>query len=60
MSIYNDQPAYGVVFNPITDSPYVAQFDVGINNIPPASEFMITEDGIFMITESTLDFMITE
>ena len=27
---------------------------------PPGSEFMITETGSFMITETTLDFMITE
>jgi hypothetical protein len=45
---------------PLTDSPFVNSFDEGEPFIPPGSEFMITETGIFMITESTLDLMITE
>ncbi len=51
----------GLVQNPLTDSLYVLEFNDGSGNIPPpGDEFMITETGIFMITESTLDFMITE
>ena len=60
MSIYTAHTCYGVVDNPLVDSPYVAQFDIGFNIPPPGTDFMITETGIFMITESTLDFMITE
>lgn len=60
MSIYTAHACYGVVDNPLTDSPYVAQFDIGYNIAPPGTDFMITETGIFMITESASDFMITE
>ena len=46
---------------PIINSPF-NNSDTG--NIatppPPGSEFMITETGDFMITQSSLDFMITE
>lgn len=45
---------------PLINSPFNNSADNGEPFIPPTSEFMITETGIFMITESTLDFMITE
>lgn len=38
MSIYSQTPAYGVVNNPITDSPYIQQNDVGSNVPPPPVE----------------------
>jgi hypothetical protein len=46
--------------NPIKDSPFYDSFGEGEPNPPPGSERMITESGIFMITEVTLDHMITE
>lgn len=46
--------------NPLVDSPFNNSFDQGENFPPPGSDVMITETGIFMITESTLSFMITE
>lgn len=46
--------------NPLVDSPFNNSFDHGESFPPPGSDVMITETGIFMITESTLSFMITE
>ena len=46
--------------DPLKYSPFSNSVDEGEPFIPPTSDFMITETGIFMITESTLDFMITE
>lgn len=46
--------------DPVVQSPFTNHFDEGESFPPPTSEFMITETGILMITESTLDFMITE
>jgi hypothetical protein len=45
---------------PLIDCPFNASYDQGESFPPPGSEFMITEDGIFMITETSLDLMITE
>ena len=46
--------------HPIKDSPFNDSFGEGELFPPPGSERMITETGIFMITETTLDHMITE
>ena len=46
--------------DPLKYSPFSNSADEGEPFIPPTSDFMITETGVFMITESTLDFMITE
>lgn len=41
-----------LVFNPLTDSVY-SQQDVELAQpIPPASDFIITEDGYFIVSES--------
>lgn len=45
---------------PIINSPFTNSDDQGQSFPPPPSEFMITETGIFMITEVALDLMITE
>ena len=47
--------------DPLNQSPFTVngQYDMGMEP-PPGSYFMITEDGKFMITELTEDFMITE
>lgn len=60
MSIYTAKTCYGVVENPLVDSPYVAQFDIGFNIPPPETFFMITEDGKYMLTEDGVNLMITE
>ena len=46
--------------DPLVDSPFTTSYDQGEGFPPPGSDVMITETGIFMITESTLSFMITE
>jgi len=47
--------------NPIVDSPYVAQFDIGISFPPPPFDaYMISETGEFMQTETGDNLMILE
>jgi hypothetical protein len=46
--------------DPINDSPFGSSTDEGSGLPPPATFRMITELGIYMITETTLDDMITE
>lgn len=46
--------------NPLIDSPFNNSADNGEPFIPPTDFFMITEAGIYMIDETTLDRMITE
>jgi len=46
--------------DPIKDSPFNDVFGEGEAHPPPGTSRMITETGIFMITEVTLDHMITE
>ena len=61
MGVYTSPQGFGVAANPLTDSPYTIQSDFGTAPPPPpGEEFMITETGIFMIDETTLDRMITE
>jgi hypothetical protein len=53
----------GVTQNPLIFSPYVQNINLGFPGPPPPppeGAFMITESGIFMITEFSDDFMITE
>lgn len=45
---------------PVKDSPFIDNFGEGETHPPPGSDRMITETGIFMITEVALDYMITE
>lgn len=49
----------GSYASPIVKSPYVQDFKFSGNPSPPGSEEMITETGIFMVTESG-NRMITE
>lgn len=46
--------------DPLIDSPFTAYESDGQSFPPPGSELMITETGIYMITETTLSHMITE
>lgn len=45
MSIYSNKIAYGVVDNPIIDSPYIQQFDIGFSSPPPTEDFFLLLDG---------------
>jgi len=60
MSILSTPLGMNAVNNPLTDSPYVEQYNFG-NPYPPTNHYvMITEDNKFMITETLNKFMITE
>ncbi len=48
------------VHDPLIDSPFTGYEFQGQSFPPPGSEFMITETGIYMITETALERMITE
>ncbi len=46
---------------PLIDSPYNVGSQSGVGSgPPPATFFMITETGLFMLTEDGLDLMILE
>lgn len=61
MSLFNQPLGLNLTdHNPLIDSVFSSSFDNGESFPPPGSNYMITENGIFMITENTLDFMITE
>lgn len=49
----------GLISNPLIDSPFIEQNQVGHSYPPLDSDFMITENDIDMITEDSL-LMITE
>jgi len=48
------------VDDPIIDSPFSESASIGYIVPPPGSEYMITEDGKFMQTETGFNLMITE
>lgn len=61
MSVFQNALGMNLTKNqPLIDSPFNSSYDQGESFPPPGSYRMITEDGIYMITETTLDFMITE
>ena len=61
MSVFQNALGMNLTKNqPLIDSPFTSSYDQGESFPPPGSERMITETGIFMITETSLDFMITE
>jgi hypothetical protein len=61
MSVFQNALGMNLTKNqPLIDSPFNSSYDQGESFPPPGSERMITETGIFMITETSLDFMITE
>ena len=45
---------------PLIDSPFTGYEAQGQSFPPPGSEYMITEAGIYMITETALERMLTE
>jgi hypothetical protein len=61
MSLFNQSLGINLTdHNPLVDSVFSSSFDNGESFVPPSSNYMITETGLFMITESSLNFMITE
>lgn len=46
--------------DPLTVSPFDENESLGFVPTPPGTFFMITETGIFMLTEDGLNLMITE
>lgn len=59
MSVWNTPLAMSVVYNPLTDSPYVQQEDIGFTYPPPGADDLLTEGGTFILTEG-LAFITTE
>jgi hypothetical protein len=51
--------AFGPLFNIMTDSVFVAQDKLNSSQIPPVSNYLITEDSKNYITEDS-NFLITE
>ena len=45
---------------PLISSPFTEGYSQGFNPTPPGSDFIITETGEFILTETTLNFLITE
>jgi len=59
MSIFSTALGMNPRNNPLVDSPFIAQNQVGFPYPPIGSDFMITEDDIDMLTEDGF-LMITE
>ena len=57
---FNCNKPVGIVNNPLTNSPFKLCFEEGGFPTPPSEDFIISEEGIFIITETTLQRMITE
>lgn len=61
MSVFQNALGMNLTKNqPLIDSPFNSSYDQGESFPPPGSFNMITESGLQMITEITLDDMITE
>lgn len=45
---------------PLTHSPFSSSYDEGSGTPPPEEFRMITETGVYMITQTSLQYMITE
>jgi hypothetical protein len=45
---------------PLINNPFNESEELGFVNPPPGSEYMITETGIYMLTEDGLNLMVTE
>lgn len=62
MNIFNVPLGLNLTDNDLVNqSPFNMNGQYGLGVLPPpGSYFMITEDGDFMITEVSTDFMITE
>lgn len=59
MSVWNIALGLGVRNNPLTDSPYFQQEDIGFSYPAPGAESILTEDGSFILTEGS-DYLTTE
>ena len=58
MSVWQTPLGLGIINNPLLDSPYSAEYNIG-SGFPPALDGLLTEDGVFILTED-LSFILTE
>lgn len=58
MSVWNTALGQNVVNNPLVDSPYVEQFNIGESAFP-AQDGLLTEGGAFILIENG-DYLTTE
>lgn len=59
MGVFAVSVGMGVALNPITDSVYCEQLDIGFSFPPLGADDLLTEDGSFILTED-LSFITTE
>jgi len=58
MSVWNVPLGQNVVNNPLIDSPYIEQFNIG-GSATPAQDGILTEGGAFILIENG-DYLTTE
>lgn len=55
MSVWQTALGFNVINNPLVDSPYVDQMNIGSSTpLPPAGGEILTEGGTFILTEGGL------
>jgi hypothetical protein len=60
MSVWQTALGMNVSDNPLTDSPYIDQMNIGANTpLPPIGKEILTEGGVFILTEGAT-FLDTE
>ena len=59
MSVWNTPLGMSVIHNPLTDSPYVQEDDIGFEYPPSPEKDLLTEGGVFILTEG-FKFITTE
>ncbi len=59
MSVWQTALGMNVVNNPLTDSPYAQQENIGFSYPAPGAYDLLTEGGSFILTEGS-DFLTTE
>lgn len=55
MAILNVPLGMGISYSPLTDSPFVIQQDIGVAYPPPGEDGLLTESGIFILTEGLIN-----
>ena len=61
MGVLNNALGFNLTdLDPLETSPFSESASIGYVVPPPPSEYMITEDGKFMLTEDGINLMITE
>ena len=59
MSVWSTALGVNVVKNPLVDSPYCIQQNIGFSYPAPGADYLLTESGVFILTED-LQFITTE